>query len=104
MNKAIVISLFFLAFLVSMSSCSTLKEPEFRSIENIRLQELSTTDTLLSMNMTYFNPNNSTIKLKKAEGKVFINDAILGDFYLDSLIRINRHADFTLPLCIKVNK
>src|SRR5206468_29760 len=72
MNKAIVTSLLFWAFLISMSSCRTFKEPEFRSIENIRLRELSVTDTLLSLDMTYFNQNNSTIKLKKAEGKGFL--------------------------------
>ena len=93
----------FLTLLVGMLSCRALKEPEYRSIEHFRLNKIDVEETTLLFGMKYMNPNNSNLKLKKADGDVYLNNILLGQFTVDTLIRISRQAEFSLPVKVKVD-
>ncbi len=90
-------------FSILGSSCGSLKEPEFRSIENIRLTRLGTRQSKLALDLNYHNPNKSRLKLKEAEGDAWLDGNFLGHFTVDTLIEIPRVADFRLPITLELD-
>ena len=100
-QSALFILLAFLA--TALLSCSSMKEPDFRSIENIQFTTTGIGASALSADLTYFNPNNSKLKLKKAEGDAYIDGNLLGHFVIDSLIHIPANADFKLPVKLAID-
>ncbi|HQX97100.1 MAG TPA: hypothetical protein PLT02_09390, partial [Chitinophagaceae bacterium] len=60
--------LFLLIFIIVgvLSSCGSIKDPEFQSIENIKLGKLGLSESTLNLDIVYSNPNNTRLKLKSA--------------------------------------
>lgn len=87
-------------FLIStlLLSCSSFREPDFRGIDNVKTTAISLSRTSLAIDLHYFNPNNTQIKLKNAEGDAWIDGTPLGRFFMDTLILIPANADFRLPV------
>ncbi|HEV7779889.1 MAG TPA: LEA type 2 family protein [Chitinophagaceae bacterium] len=92
---------FFLA--VFLASCATFKDPEYRSIENLRVSKLGFSQSTLSFDIHYFNPNHSRLKLKKAKGDVWIENKYLGKFSMDTLILIPANGEFRMPVKLEVD-
>jgi len=88
---------------VFLHSCITLKEPVFQRIENVKPQKLSLHESLLNLEIVYFNPNNSKLKLRKAAGEAWIEDNFLGNFSIDTLINIPAKGNFKLPVNLKMD-
>lgn len=84
-------------------SCGKLKNPEFKGIENVQTNKLGLKNSTLSLNLLYFNPNKTGLKLKNADGKVWIDGDFLGTFIIDSLINILPRADFRLPVELELD-
>jgi LEA14-like dessication related protein len=84
-------------------SCRTLKEPEYRGIDSFKISGIGVDTSLITLNLKYYNPNNYGLKLKEAEGDAYIDSLYLGHFLLDSLIRIPKSSDFTVPFLLKAN-
>lgn len=88
--------------LASLSlSCTSLKEPEFLGVENIRLDRLSMSGSLLHLDIRFHNPNKAKLKLKEAAGNAWIDNDYLGEFRLDSLVRIYPKSDFSVPVSLQ---
>jgi len=87
-------------FLIStlLLSCSSFREPDFKGIDNVKTKAISLSRTSLGIDLHYFNPNNTQIKLKNAEGDAWIDGTPLGRFFMDTLILIPANADFRLPV------
>lgn len=85
-------------------SCSkNLKPPEFRNIGNVRVNKVNTKETLVFLDVRYFNPNKSKLKLKWAEGDAWLEDIPIGHFKVDTSISIPANADFYLPVRMQVS-
>jgi LEA14-like dessication related protein len=93
--------LFLLAVL--LSSCGKVKEPEFKGIDNLRAGKLGFNSSTFNLDILYFNPNRSGLKLKEAEGDAWMDGKYLGHFTLDSLISIHGNSDFRLPVTFKAD-
>jgi LEA14-like dessication related protein len=89
---------------ITLAGCRTLKQPEFRQVKNLVLASLTISETVLAMDLVYFNPNRSGIKLKHAEADVYLNNVLLGHFKTDTLIRIPKAADFSIPVKLKADR
>jgi len=91
--------LFLLIFIIVgvLSSCGSIKDPEFQSIENIKLGKLGLSESTLNLDIVYSNPNNTRLKLKSAEGEAWLDNNFLGHFTVDSLINIPANNLFRLP-------
>src|SRR5450755_3940068 len=88
-----LVSVFFLV------SCGSIKDPEFKSIENARLSQMGFKESILNLDLIYFNPNKFRVKLKEAEGDAWLDSNYLGHFIIaDTLIHIPAAADFRLPV------
>ena len=103
MKTPLLSILFFLLISVSLLSCGNLKEPDFQGIENVKLSRLGLQQSNLLLNLLYFNPNNSGMKLKRAEGDAWVDDNYLGHFTVDTLIHIAPVSDFRLPVNLHVD-
>lgn len=101
-SKMIVFYTTLFILLASLSlSCTSLKEPEFLGVENIRLDRLSRDGSVLHLEIRFYNPNKAKLKLKEAEGKAWLDNDYLGEFRLDSLIRISPLSEFKVPVSLQ---
>src|SRR6187549_3580368 len=90
-------------FAVSFYSCKSFKQPDFKGIENLKLSKLGLSQSTLKLDLVYYNPNNSKLQLKSAEGDAWLEGNLLGHFSMDTLIKIPALADFILPLKLEMN-
>ena len=86
-----------------MGSCNSMKEPDLRGIENVKMGKLGFKESTVSLDLHYFNPNKSRLKLKSAEGDAWVDERLLGHFIIDTLVHIPGKADFWLPAKLKVD-
>jgi LEA14-like dessication related protein len=97
----IATTLFFL--IIITCSCKSLKEPDFKGIENISLGRIGLNESTFHMDLHYFNPNKFKLKLKYAEGDAWVDDKLLGHFIMDTLIKIQAKAYFKMPVTLQMN-
>ncbi|HVZ55567.1 MAG TPA: LEA type 2 family protein [Chitinophagaceae bacterium] len=97
------VELVLLAGLAAMTSCSHLKAPEYRGVEAVNVGGIGQGSATLALNLHYYNPNNTDLKLKQAEGDAYIDSLYVGHFTLDSLVLIPRLADFTVPINLQAD-
>lgn len=60
-------------------------------------------ESTLTLDLLYFNPNKTSLKLKSAEGDAWIENNFLGHFTVDTLIRIPGNGNFRLPVKLQVD-
>jgi len=93
----------FLASTLFLFSCGSVKEPDFKSIENVRISKFGLNESTFSLDLRYFNPNKFRIKLQNAEGDAWIENNFLGHFSMDTLIHIPANGEFSLPVKLQVD-
>lgn len=103
MKKSTSLSFCIPALLFLFCSCKHIKEPDFKGIENVRLEPIGSGGPALQMDMYYYNPNKSRLSIKEAEGDAWMNGNMLGHFIMDTLINIPAYADFILPVKLQVD-
>lgn len=84
-------------------SCRSLKEPDFKGIDNVRLSSLGFTASTMQLDMHYFNPNKVSLKLKEAAGEAWLDGRHIGRFSIDTLVNIPGNSNFTLPVKLQVD-
>ncbi|MEO7924682.1 MAG: LEA type 2 family protein [Chitinophagaceae bacterium] len=98
-----ILIIFSLVLSCLLAGCGSVKEPEFRSIRDLRVSQVGLSESTLFLDMHYYNPNKFGIKLKEAEGDAWLEDKLLGHFFIDTLIHIPAAADFLLPIQLKAD-
>lgn len=102
MNSRITRLILFLTPLLFLASCGKVKAPDFKRIENVRISKLGLSESILTLDLHYYNPNNFRVKLKEAEGDAWIENNLLGHFTIDTLVHIPANAEFILPVKLEV--
>lgn len=88
-----------LLFLVILSgSCSSIKEIEYKSISNIKVEKVGFVSSALSADLIYYNPNNFGIELQRSDLDIYINDNFLGHSSQSYQIKIPKRGQFVLPI------
>ena len=93
-----VLCAFFLLF-----SCAKPLVPEYKCCRNVSVQKADTTQSKLSFDLVFFNPNGYGVKMKETEVDIYVDGTFLGHTSLKEKIRIPRKADFTVPVSLLVN-
>jgi len=93
----------FLAPVFLMISCEAVKDPDFKSIDNVALSRVGLSESTLTLDLQYYNPNRTGLKLKNAEGDAWIENTYLGHFTIDTLIHIPAQSEFRLPVTLVVD-
>ena len=86
-----------------LSGCSRPIAPEYRSIENLKVNSLGVGESAISADLKYFNPNNFSLKLKYGETDVYLNNRFLGKTILDTMTVIPALDSFLIPVSMKVD-
>jgi len=98
--RLFLLSLIIIAFL---SSCHKPQGFEYRDIKNIKVDQLGFNQSVLQLDLVYYNPNGFGVNLSKVDCDVYINNTYLGKYQLDTMMHINRKSEFTLPSRMNVN-
>jgi LEA14-like dessication related protein len=84
------------------SSCGKMEKPVFNYIDNFKIQKPGVKQSLVTLDMQFFNPNNSKAKLKSADGEAWLDSNYVGHFYVDTTIVIPPKSNFTIPVKLNV--
>ncbi|MDZ4793010.1 MAG: LEA type 2 family protein [Bacteroidota bacterium] len=86
-----------------MASCGQVKEPDFKRIENVRISKMGLSESTLTLDLHYYNPNKFRLKIKEAEGDAWIENTLLGHFTIDTMVHIPANGEFRLPVKLQVD-
>ena len=84
-------------------SCSSPKALEYKTYHNFAIRDLGFTESTVSLDLEYYNPNNFGLQLKNTDLDIYIDGKMLGHSTSDSLIQIPRKKTFLLPVTFKVD-
>jgi len=105
MKKLYVIALastFFL-LITSLLSCHSIKEVEYKSYKNLKIQSIGFSKSKLSVDLIYYNPNNFGLELNSTDLDIYINDNFLGHSVQNIQVTIPKRKEFSLPLIIELD-
>jgi LEA14-like dessication related protein len=91
--------------LILFSSCKSgsVKDPEYRSITNVRLISAGLLQSVAGIDIIYYNPNKFSAQLKDVSGDVYINDSFFGRFEVQEKVQMTKRSDFTVPAIVKLD-
>ena len=95
-----IVLIFFSIFL--LSSCFEVKNLDFKGVDGIKLGKLEKKSLDLSLNVTVFNPNGFSIKVKSSDVDVFADDQLLGKAKVVDHVKIFRKKEdsYLVPIHI----
>lgn len=86
--------------------CFSCKKPvafDYRDVKNIRVESFGLNSSKVSMDLVYYNPNHFGVNLKNINCDLYLDSNYLGKFVLDTMMRIPKSSEFTLPATMQVN-
>ena len=93
----------FLVLPLLFTSCKKPIAFEYRNLTNLKLENISSEKSEVSLNLVYFNPNNFGVDLKNVNCEVFIDSIYVGKFKLDTMMHISKISEFSLPARFEVS-
>jgi LEA14-like dessication related protein len=114
MNRKIIIKepkincggLFIILCLITillLPSCRMVKGPEFKSLENFKLAQFGLSESTITADLVFFNPNKYGYKIRSFEADIQLNKRLLGRSVSNKEIEIDKLAPFRIPVEMKVN-
>ena len=83
--------------------CSKPKDVVFVDVQNVNVEQMGMSESVISADIRYYNPNNFRLKLKEGSLDVSVNDTYMGHSKLDTLLEIPKLDTFSIPLKLKVD-
>lgn len=96
------IFLFFTMLLLNACNTEALK-PQFKSIENIHVTELTPSKVSIEGDAVVYNPNPISIEMDAILMDVYINETMVGQVNQTASAVIKKKADFHVPLRVSFN-
>ena len=90
-------------YLLGMMSCKKPVSFDYRNVKNVRVESLGLNTSKVSMDLVYYNPNNYGVNLKNVNCDLYLDSNYLGRFILDTLMRIPKNSEFTIPANMQVD-
>jgi LEA14-like dessication related protein len=100
-NRITLLLSFFLLF--TICSCSKPKELVYQDIRNFRVHQLGFKESVIGLDMIYYNPNKYTLECKGGDVDVFMNDNYLGKANIESRTVIPRLDTFSVPVSLTMD-
>jgi LEA14-like dessication related protein len=89
-------------FLVSCKS-GNIKEPEYREIQNVHIEDVGLLQTTAGFDMVYYNPNDFSVELTTARGDIYIDNMYFGRFSIKDKVSVRKRQEFIVPALIKMD-
>lgn len=90
-------------FVVSCSAYKDVREPEFRDVQNVRLEDVGLLTTKAGADLLYYNPNNFNVTLSDARGDVYLDNQYIGRFELAEKVTVKKRSEFRIPAILKLD-
>jgi LEA14-like dessication related protein len=103
MKKNTLVCPFLLMMISALLSCGHPKDLQYLDFQNLRLQKAGISESVVTADIRYFNPNNFKLQLKEADLDLFVNEKYVGHSHLDTLIHIPAKDTFYVPVSVKLN-
>ena len=87
-----------IVFLILILGCAKVQDPEFRRVEKFSIKNIGIQQTTIGFSVTYYNPNNFGVTVKQTEADIYMDSVYLGKFVQDSIVGVNKNAEFSIPL------
>lgn len=72
--------IFFLSItLLLLTTAGCIENPEFKRIENFKIEKINKEAVYFNADVEIYNPNNKKIKIKKSNFKLYVNDHYIGN-------------------------
>src|SRR4051812_37529696 len=97
------LSCFITLVILALSACHTPKDLVYLGVQNFNAGKVGLKQTVLSMDVQLYNPNNYKLKLKHADLDLFINNNRLGKINLNGKIPVPHLDTFMLPVTLDVD-
>ncbi len=94
---------FVLLIIISLLACSKPQGFDYRDFRNFKIEKLGFNRSAISMDLVYYNPNNFGVQLRNIDCDVYVENNYLGKFQLDTLMRIPKKAEFTVPAKVEID-
>ncbi len=91
------------ALLVSFTSCMSVKQLQFAGAEHIAVSKEGD-HAQINFNIIGHNPNNVSFKLSELQTKITINGQSFANLQSDSVMRLKRNTDFSIPASAKASQ
>jgi LEA14-like dessication related protein len=88
---------------VGLFACQKPQAFDYRNVKNVKIEKLGFEKSTLSMDLVYYNPNAFGVDLRKVDADIYVDNHYLGKYQLDTLMHIQRRAEFILPSRIQVD-
>jgi LEA14-like dessication related protein len=89
-------------FLVSCKT-SNIREPEYREIQNVHIENVGLLQTTAGFDMVYYNPNDFSVQLANARGDIYIDNMYFGRFGIKDKVSVGKRKEFVVPALIKMD-
>jgi LEA14-like dessication related protein len=86
-----------LCFLALFCACKKPQSPEFRAIQNVKLAKAGFDQSIITLDINMYNPNNFGVSLKKVDCDILMNQIYVSKFLLDTLLYIPAKSVFIIP-------
>lgn len=95
--------LLFVLAVLFMSSCRTPQDLVFRDFNNLALNKLGFSASILKVDLIYYNPNNFGMELKRTELDIYVDSTFLGHSSQELQVAIPKRDVFTIPLKVDLD-
>ncbi|MEX1203112.1 MAG: LEA type 2 family protein [Ferruginibacter sp.] len=92
------IKLLFVLAILFLSSCRTPQDLVFRDFNNLALDKLGFSASVLKVDLIYYNPNNFGMELKRTELDIYVDGTFLGHSNQELQVAIPKRDVFTIPI------
>ena len=104
MKSKVTLYLVYLSVLgMLLSSCGSVKDLEFRSFNNVKIEKVGFASSTLSVDLVYYNPNNFGLELSRTDLDIYLNDNFLGHSTQVMQVKLPRRDQFTLPIKVDLD-
>jgi len=93
------------ALMTLMFSCENMDKPQFKAINNVKLNSINMNDGLnvkLSGDVTFFNPNDVNVDVSELDADVYVNGKKVTKVTQSAKTKMNASEDFTIPLTCNI--
>ncbi len=86
-----------------LTACQKPQAFDYRGIKYFQIDSFGFNQSIISLNLLYYNPNNFGVDLKHVDCDVYVNSNYLGKYVLDTLMHIAKRSEFVLPSKMNVD-
>jgi LEA14-like dessication related protein len=101
--KRLILILAPAALLLGSCKSDSIKDPEYREIQNVRIMDVGLLQTTAGLELVYYNPNNFGVTLSQARGEVYIDNMYFGRFGISDKVSVRKHEEFIIPAVLKMD-